>query len=75
MLTCVALFFFFFFFYMAPSLLTCVFRYWSRSLGAKMRHVMQTSTFRKILETSVQSRDKLGSGKMYTLITGDAEIM
>jgi ABC-type multidrug transport system fused ATPase/permease subunit len=49
--------------------------YWSRSLGTKMRHVMQTATFRKILETSVQSRDKIGSGKIFTLITTDAEIM
>ena len=49
--------------------------YWSRSLGMKMRNSMITATYRKILETSVQSRDRLGTGKVFTLITQDAEIM
>ena len=40
-----------------------------------MRNTMITSTYRKILETSVQSRDRLGTGKVFTLITQDAEIM
>jgi hypothetical protein len=49
--------------------------YWSRSLGMKMRNTMITATYRKILETSVQSRDRLGTGAIYTLITQHSEIM
>jgi ABC-type multidrug transport system fused ATPase/permease subunit len=41
----------------------------------KMRSTMITTTYRKLLETSVQSRDSFGSGKLLTLMTQDPESM
>ncbi len=40
-----------------------------------MRSTMITTTYRRILETSIQSRDAFGSGKLITLMTQDPESM